>query len=376
MFNTKRVVMDSVRLDKKLKELSDKGFKMRQQLLYCDIGNYLEDKDYEELRIENVKFPLSKIEMIFCCGESCVTVAIVADSPRKTKLLCYDGNVSGQLKSSGLEYALFSEDTIDDAVDLDEFELCLGTIILEERLRKFGLLVDNSILYSLFNSYEYRSKSKGYDVGKLVGLGRKYSTDIIKLLRDSGYKCNDGFTFMSNDLFSGVNLSYYGEYMDIVYFDKFGFDRDFSSEVSSEIAISDFADIELVKPKYQMLMLNGEINSAKFNFNDIDLDDVLEGLNKEGYSLDSIGVACVRSMLNSITVCGFKNDNGYLYVEFYYDFLEDSFLVNFVSSREKFGTVQVNNRDVYLVDVNLSILDSTTFIRGFDFCNFEMFSLV
>lgn len=380
MFNTKRVVMDSVRLDKKLKELSEKGFKMRQQLLYCNLNSHFSDADYKELGIEGIRFPLSKIEMVFLCGDKSVLLSLISDNPRKSKMICTETRFSGSLRTSKLEYALFEEDNFEDCLEsdesLNEFELCLGSILLKERLDKFGLLVKNDVLYRLFNNYTLRLNSSGYDAGKLIGLSRSYSSEVNKILKESGYECNESFTFMSDDLFCGVNLSFYRDKMDVIYFDKFGFDEDYSCEVSKELAISDFADVELSKPKYQMIMLNGEINSAKFNFNDISLDDVLGGLREEGYIFTSLGVACVRSMLNCITVCGFRNKHGYLYVEFYYGLEEDSFLVKFTSSREKLQSVNINNREVCLIDVNVSSFDSTTFIRGFDFSNFENFSLV
>lgn len=380
MFNTKRVVMDSVRLDKKLKELSDEGYKLRQQLLYCNSKNHFSASDYDEMGIKERSFPLSKIEMVFFCKDKGVLLSLISDSPRKSKMICTEIKLSSSLRTSKLDYALFEEDDFENCFNgeenVSEFELCLKSVLLKDRLEKYGLLVENSILYSIFNNYLLRLNSAGYDSGKLIGLNRSYSSEINKILKESGYECSNSFTFMSKDLFCGVNISFYSDKMDVIYFDKLGFDGGYSCEISRELAVSDFADIELTKPKYQMIMLNGEINSAKFNFNDIVLDDILEGLREEGYIFTSLGVACVRSMLNCITICGFRNKHGYLYVEFFYGVQEDSFLIRFTSSREKLKVVTINNKDVCLIDVNVGSFDSTTFIRGFDFSNFENFSLV
>lgn len=124
--------------------------------------------------------------------------------------------------------------------------------------------------------------------------------------------------------------------------------------------------------KYTSMMLNSDVSNAVFRFSSIDLERVLNDLYSEGYTLVSLGIIGVRSIVGSVTVCGFKKETGYVYVSFYYGVEEEEFLVRFWSTPFEQKSVCVEGRQVYMYNISVRDKgDTSTLIRGFDFENFE-----
>lgn len=133
---------------------------------------------------------------------------------------------------------------------------------------------------------------------------------------------------------------------------------------------------EMYSWKYKSFMLNNDVHEALFRFRDLNLDELLSDLRKEDYKLISLGLIDVRSLVDSITVCAFKNDKGYSYISFYYGIEEEEFMVKIQSRETELNRIKVNGKYVPLVSVNIQNADETsTLIHGFDFENFREYNL-
>lgn len=157
-------------------------------------------------------------------------------------------------------------------------------------------------------------------------------------------------------------------------------EEDTSVEFAEEFALDQVLQAEPPKEmyswKYKSLMLNNDVHEALFRFRDLSLDVLLSDLKKEGYKLISLGLIDVRSLVDSVTVCAFKNNNGYSYVSFYYGIEEEEFMVKIQSRETELNRIKVNGKYVPLVSVNIKNADETsTLIHGFDFENFREYNL-
>lgn len=109
-------------------------------------------------------------------------------------------------------------------------------------------------------------------------------------------------------------------------------------------------------------------------FDGLDLSEMLAYLRDEGYSLDSIGFGRTWSISDSITVCGFKSEEGFCYVAFYY---ENVFMTRIISVSKRLREVEVNGYTVKLRKLALDEADEvSTLVRGFDVCNFQEYNLL
>ena len=154
------------------------------------------------------------------------------------------------------------------------------------------------------------------------------------------------------------------------------------TEFSGELALN-LDDVAVTQPmqdlrdwKYKSVMLNNNINEALFRFRDLDLDMLLSDLKSNGYTLVSIGLVDVRSIVDSITVCAFKNKTGYSYISFYYGVEEEEFMVRIQSRETELRRVSINGKNVPMVRVSVDNSEETsTLIHGFDFDNFKEYNL-
>lgn len=381
MSRGKRVVLDSVRLEKRLRELSKEGYKLRQEVVTCNKERHLNSKDIKVLKElgvsrEILKYPIMLVEMFFYKERSAKRLMIESDGSLSARFILSDIEYSSEFVCSCEKYTLFVGDEIPEFVDknkpLREFELCCSEYVLQGILEKYNLLLDNRFLLDVFNEYEYINASKWYTTGKMIGLDRSYASDIHTLLVKNMFTEVEDYKYVSEFGDSCVTLEMNGK-ISIYYSDRF-------SDVKNEVAITeivedkDFVSTVLHSSKYNTVMLNSDFSNALFNFSDVDLEDILLNLERFGYKLDSLGVVCVRSMVDSVTVCGFKNNKGYLYIMFYYGYREEQFVIRIVSSDEEIESMSVREKVVPLVHVLDG--DYTTLIRGFDFSNFRSFALV
>ena len=157
-------------------------------------------------------------------------------------------------------------------------------------------------------------------------------------------------------------------------------EEDTSVEFADEFALDQVMQAdppkEMYSWKYKSFMLNNDVHEALFRFRDLNLDELLSDLRKEDYKLISLGLIDVRSLVDSITVCAFKNDKGYSYISFYYGIEEEEFMVKIQSRETELARIKVNGKYVPLFNVNIQSADETsTLIHGFDFENFKEYNL-
>ena len=128
--------------------------------------------------------------------------------------------------------------------------------------------------------------------------------------------------------------------------------------------------------KYKSVMLNNDIHEALFRFRDLDLNDLLNDLKRNHYSLVGLGLIDVRSLVDSITVCAFKNETGYSYISFYYGVEEEEFMVRIQSRETELKRVRINGKEVLMARVTVdNSEEASTLIHGFDFENFREYEL-
>lgn len=153
-----------------------------------------------------------------------------------------------------------------------------------------------------------------------------------------------------------------------------------NEEFAEELTIDQIKEAEpmasIYNWKYKSVMLNNDVHEALFRFRDINLTDLLSDLNKNGYELIALGLIDVRSLVDSITVCAFKNEKGYSYISFFYGVEEEEFMVKVQSRETLLKRIKVNGKYVPLVEVNVeNSEDTSTLIQGFDFENFREYNL-
>lgn len=301
----KKVILTSVRLDKKLNELKESGYTFYNEIKICDTSNPLSGNDKNILKEKGVDdsyliYPLSEIGLYFTNSHD-GTMCLLA------------------IESSGKN---------------GKMETTIGGICEVEANEEYYLEV-GEVASDTITRYELVSNES-----------------------------------MFKDLLLSKNLM-----------PELG-EPDFSAETASELAIDytqgyDSSFHSLYGWKYKSIMLNNNISEALFRFRDLSLDSLLEDLYQEGYHLVSLGLLDVRSIVDSVTVCGFQNSEGYLYVIFYYGLEEEEFMVKIQSYPYQLVRIRNCNKVIPLVKVDVEGENETsTLIRGFDFDNFEEFNLV
>lgn len=400
--NGRKMVLTSVRLRKKFKELSAEGYKLRQEIITCDVDNHLSSGDInilKDLQVDSsyLHYPIRTIEEYFYSSKSAVRVVIETSKDGIARMLCKGIEPYDKLLESTEDYSVFvGEDVpefIDDGEKLTSFNLCGEEPVFKKLLENSSLLMDNLVLWSIFSNYDYKSNSKDFTNGTLIGLERSFASEIsVILLHEGFYRVSsdeDGYengivSYKSENGDSVVDVSV-TDSISLWYKDMFMSEKVYGEEVCGyKYRVQDdgnykgdFANHTLSNWKYRSIMLNNNVNEALFKFDDIDLDSVLDGLKEDGYMLRSLGFSSVRSIVDSVTICGFKNVNGYSYIIFYYGLIEEVFMMEILSTKNELRSIVVNDKDIRLVNINLdSHEDASTLIHGFDFSNFEEYELV
>lgn len=381
MGKSRKVVLDSVRLNKRLRDLARGNYVLRQEFIVCDTNKHLSLDDLEVLELD-LEYQIGSIEMYFYNKDSAKKLLIEAGDDGIGRLVLDETDYSNTLLTCTEEYALFFGDDIPEYIEdgklLERFELCLEKPILQNKLFKYGLTSNNNTVWDLFNKYEFRVFCDSFDVGCILGLDRKYSSDVHAILVSNGFISNDSVVYKNKEYNCSVVVKIINNKLNISYYDVFSnfVNNDYKLEVSEELGISDFAKHTLNCSSFSALRLNDSIDDAMYKLKDVNLDILLRGLRESNYVLDSIGLACVRSMVYSRTVCGFKNKNGYVYMLFYYGSREEEFLVRILSSDSELSSLEIDGVLVNLVNVcNTNDIDVSTLIVGFDFNNFLEYDL-
>ena len=153
-------------------------------------------------------------------------------------------------------------------------------------------------------------------------------------------------------------------------------DEEFAEEFAIDTVQEAKPMADMYNWKYKSVMLNNDVHEALFRFRDISLNELLSDLNKNRYELVALGLVDVRSLVDSITVCVFKNNSGYSYISFFYGVEEEEFMVKIQSRETMLKRIKVNGKYVPLFEVNVeSSRDTSTLIQGFDFENFKEYNL-
>ena len=384
MAKARKVVLDSNRLGKRLRDLAVGGYKLRQEIVVCNRDSYLSREDLEVCSInEELGYPVERIEMYFYTPESAKRLLIEAVNGIGKIILEDTDYIDGFVESSE-KYSLFDGDEVPEYVDgerLVSFRLCLGKPLMSSVLGMYELLLGNNFYFDVFNNYEYLSGCSSVENGMMVGLDRKYASEISVLLMNNGFKSVSNYVYVSASGDSRVVLQFRGSSFNLYYTDRFVREEpkplDFGmEEFSEELIIGDFAKRVLALPKFNSVMLNGDTNNAEFNLSDIDLEVVLSELKTYGYKLNNLGIACVSSMEWCRVICGFRGNGSYLYVQFYFDSRDCQYKIRMLSTKDRKDRIDCEGVSVLMVDVDCRDEDTTTLISGFDFGNFKKHSLI
>lgn len=301
----RKVILSSVRFDKKLNELKENGYIFYKEIKICDTENAISDSDKRILKEKDVEdvyleYPLSEIGLYFINSEdNTMCLVAIEGCGRSARIETSVGGICDV--SADEDYFLEVGETASDSIS--RYELTSDVPMFYNYLSRIGMIVEEG--------------------------NNDFSTE------------------------AAVELA-------------IDYDQGYSSSFHS-----------LYGWKYKSIMLNNNVSEAMFRFRDLSLDDLLRDLSDEGYRLVSLGLLDVRSIVDSVTVCGFQNEEGYLYVIFYYGVEEEEFMVKIMSHPYKLIRVRNANKVIPLFNISVSSADETsTLIRGFDFDNFEEFNLV
>lgn len=388
--------LTSVRLEKILNELKKEGYLLRQELIVCNTKEKFDTPSKAVLRHKGVMegflvYPLNKISMYFVCAEKGKIQAVHLVC-RGRGSVCIEeeefdfiGNIPMFLTDE--EYVLFIGDDIPSDVDGEElvsFELLGKEPIFRELLESKGMLMQNDLLWSLFNDYDcqafsdYRSKEVIKNIPNKFRKAIEYRISVSDFsLRETKMYGNFSVSVFCNS----DNTASLGMYIDNGKITFWYFDRYSDKEnIFKQVGISDIEGGRTTKAsvfegwKYKSRMLNNNINSAVFRFYDLDLDVLLKDLKREKYKIENIGVICVTSIKNCVVACGFANQSNRKYVVFYFDEEEGGLRIRLINSQMKKTTLYINDSVVPLNDILCN--DVSTLIHGFDFEDFKEFELV
>lgn len=350
--------MTGVRLEKKFDELKSRGFKLRQDLVLCNTHNAMSDQCKKVLgdfkvKEELLQYPISRIILVFVNDSRTVSrVYLESSSDGVGRVYSEIEYNVGELplEEPNLEYSLYVGDEVPEVglrgEELVEFEMVCTFPVFEEYLRKKEMLLNNMELWTVFNDFSLVDKCTNYSKGKMCGV----FLEGKNIRKESWGSC------YIDEYNEGVNP------------------RNVNMEVSASLGVD--VPSRLMSWKYKSLMLNSDVYQALFRFSEIDLDTLLSDLRKDGYTFISMGLVNVRSLANSVTVCGFYNGGNYMYTVFYYSKEYEGFVVELLYSKSEVTDVVVNGFTINVVRVDVNDGMETTLIRGFDFENFDEYNLI
>lgn len=394
--------LTSVRLEKALNGLRDKGYKLRSDVVICNKKSHMKNSDIVKLRTVGVSddylaYPVNTICMSFVredpLSESLLTVWVGEDS-RAYIGVSYEGSNNGVpvLSTDSRYIVCVGEDEPDDINGevVEGYELYGNTPVMYRRLEEMGMLLDNMALWKVFGDLVLVDKSDDVSKHSLCGLPLDYLDDLGYMLDISG------FTEYRRSSSEGVEVVQYSNsdgncYVDVsvgssvsaVYSDIYVGSAIEEAAVTSNILeeYDTCGDISIPKgltsSRYKSIMINYEVSEATFKLGSLSLEDMLDMLHNDGYRIDSLGLVGVTNIVTSKTVCGFRSPKGYMYVIFYFSEDTGGFMVRVLSSSYKRAEIVQNGVPVPMLDLGVhDTLSATTLIRGFDFDNFREHSLV
>ena len=356
---SRKFIMSRVRLEKKFEEIKSRGFKLRQDLVLCNTHRPLSNQCKSILKGFGVKeellqYPISLITLVFVNEKRTVCRVYLESSADNVGRIYSETeyNVSSlHLEESDLEYSLYVGDEVPSVglrgEELVEFEMVSTYPVFESYFKKNDMLLDNMELWSVFNNIELIDKCSDYSKGKMYGIHM------------------NGNNIKNEDW----GISYVDEYLDSSFRNQ-----DFRTEISASLDVD--VPSKLMTWKYKSMMLNNNVYQALFRFSELEFDVLLSDLRADGYTLHSMGLVNVRSMENSVTVCGFFNGRTYMYTVFYFSKEYECFVVELLYSKSEVKEIRVNNYKVNVVGINVNDGMETTLIRGFDFENFDEYHLI
>lgn len=373
----RRILFTAERFRKKLQELKKGGYVLRQDSVICGGTELLSSDDLDTLRELGVeekwlRHPISEISMYFYTENSVKKLSVEPNSSGVARILFDNVVFSEDLVRETIDYVI----EIKDAGDGDDSRyLVLGSEpIFRDLMIDYSLLPSSLVLWDIFNVYV----GDQYEVGEISCIPQTVLEEIVESLSSLGFEEKENGAYVSPDgrywvaisLLDGIKVKYRDSYMGIPV-------SGFQMEMAEELGVSDFATRYYNDWSYRLRLVDGNIDDSVFKFDKIDLEDVLRKLHMDNYTLDSIGLVHVRSWVDSVTVCGFKNVNDFVYTIFYFDKEKRDFLLEIVSSPEEVSQLQVDETVVPLIHVTTGgFKEVSTFIHGFDLGNFKEYDLV
>lgn len=373
----RRILFTAERFRKKLQELKKGGYVLRQDSVICGGTELLSSDDLDTLRELGVEekwlhHPISEISMYFYTENSVKKLSVEPNSSGVARILFDNVVFSEDLVRETIDYVIEIEDTGDG--DASRYLVLGSEPIFRDLMIDYSLLPSSLVLWDVFNVYV----GDQYEVGEISCIPQTVLEEIVESLSSLGFEEKENGAYVSPDgrywvaisLLDGIKVKYRDSYMGIPV-------SGFQMEMAEELGISDFATRYYNDWSYRLRLVDGNIDDSVFKFDKIDLEDVLHKLHMDNYTLDSIGLVHVRSWVDSVTVCGFKNVNDFVYTIFYFDKERRDFLLEIVSSPEEVSQLQVDETVVPLIHVaTRGFKEVSTFIHGFDLGNFKEYDLV
>lgn len=373
----RRILFTAERFRKKLQELKKGGYVLRQDSVICGDTELLSSDDLDTLRELGVeekwlRHPISEISMYFYTENSVKKLSVEPNSSGVARILFDNVVFSEDLVRETIDYVIEIEDTGDG--DASRYLVLGSEPIFRDLMIDYSLLPSSLVLWDVFNVYV----GDQYEVGEISCIPQTVLEKIVESLSSLGFEEKENGAYVSPDgrywiaisLLDGIKVKYRDSYMGIPV-------SGFQMEMAEELGISDFATRYYNDWSYRLRLVDGNIDDSVFKFDKIDLEDVLRKLHMDNYTLDSIGLVHVRSWVDSVTVCGFKNVNDFVYTIFYFDKEKRDFLLEIVSSPEEVSQLQVDETVVPLIHVTTrGFKEVSTFIHGFDLGNFKEYDLV
>lgn len=374
----RKILFTAERFRKKLQELKRGGYILRQDSIICGGSSILSTEDLDTLRTLGVeeswlKHSISEIVMYFYTTSSVKRLSIEPNGSGVARILFEDFPFHGDLvHEESVDYVI----GVNDLEDEDDCKhLVLGSEpIFRDLMIDYCLMPSSTILWNVFNTYI----GDQFEVGIISCIPQNVLEEVVESLSNQGYIEKENGAYVSEDgnywvainLIDGINIQYRDTFMGIPV-------ESFKIEIAEELGISDFATRYYNEWPYRLRLVEGNVDDSVFKFDKIDLEDLLRKLHKDNYTLDSIGLINVRSWVDCVTVCGFKNIHDFVYIIFYFDKNKKDFLVEIVSSPEEVAKLQVDDLMVPLIHVSTGgFREVSTFIHGFDLGNFKEHALV
>lgn len=397
-----RKLLTSVRIEKALNGLKDKGYKFRSDVVICNKKSHMRNSDIVKLRTVGVSddylaYPINTICMSFVregpLSESLLTIC-VGDDGRAYISVSEESAANGVpvLSTDSRYIVCIGEDEPDEigGETVEGYELYGNYPVLYNELDDMGIMLDNMALWKVFGDMVLVDKSDDVSKRSLCGLSLEYLDDLLYMLDISGfseykreesegtevvqYSSKDGSCYVDISIGSSISAVYSDIYSECV-MNEAAVTRNYTSEYDTcgDISIPK----SLTSSYYRSIMINYEVSEATFKMGSLRLEDLLDLLHNDGYRIDSLGILGVTRIATSKTVCGFKSSKGYMYIVFYFSEADGGFMVRILSSSYKRAEIIQNGVRVPLLALGVHDVESaTTLIRGFDFENFREYSLV